>query len=170
MRSHKDRGGPKKPSDRDARIAALLAKERRDRETHGFYAHYVFATEAQAPARGRGPHYGNMHTHGFPESYDGQLDIQIVLPIPPEHGHGIFWEINDLLKKGTRFAHNDEIAGVLRPPYKIRLFKTTETGREVLRLIFPDKNGLFPGDAGVDPMYGGQETAVVDDVADAKDN
>ena len=57
---------------------------------HGWFAHYVFDEHT--------PYGLNLHTHGIPQSFGGQLDYQVVLPIAPEIIDGIFKSAVDQLR------------------------------------------------------------------------
>ncbi|MGP8216758.1 MAG: DUF4262 domain-containing protein [Bacteroidia bacterium] len=83
----------------------------------------------------------NIHTHGFPEKFKHR-DIQICLPISPDNAQGIMNNIAGLLKEGKVFKANKKYKGIIeRFPVLMRPAK--ENGREVLRMVFPDKHGSF---------------------------
>ena len=112
----------------------------------GFVCHYV--TE---------PHkYGfvNYHTHGFTETW-GHQDLQIVVPLDPQTAHRLFWEFADRIKSGEIFKEGDTVSGIIQG-FDVVLFETTETGRDVLRIIFPDPNGRFPIAESCDELYSKQ--------------
>lgn len=81
----------------------------------------------------------NYHTHGMPESY-GHQDIQVVLPIDPGKIHRIVSDIVWLVKDGRKF-HAGEIAEGVIKGLNVSFVEAEESGRMVLRLILPDKNG-----------------------------
>ena len=81
----------------------------------------------------------NAHTHGFEETWD-TLNVQIVMPLPPVVVQGVFHGVADLMKEGVRFEEDkdyDKIAKGLN----VRFIKARETGRDVWRMIVPDKAG-----------------------------
>lgn len=97
--------------------------------------HYVF--DQPGPYE----HLCNAHTHGM-EHYK-HLNFQVVINFPQEH---ICYLLNSLGKRvasGEIFHDGDIISG-LYEDCDIRLQTTIETGREVLRLIIPDKYNHFP--------------------------
>lgn len=55
------------------------------------------------------------------------------------------------IKDGAVFHDGDEVRGLFLCPVRFRA--ATESGRAVLRAIFPDPQGLFPGDPGCMPEY-----------------
>ena len=118
----------------------------------GFYVHYV----SPIP----GSEFVNFHTHGFRKSWD-HPDFQIIIPIPPKVGHSLFWDLVDRVKAGEKFKDGDEVDELVRN-FPVRLVTARETGRDVLRIIIPDKDGRFPGDAGVSELFSQQPDAIVD--------
>ena len=97
--------------------------------------HYVFDNP------GPYPYLCNAHTHGM-EKYH-HLDFQMVLNLPQEH---ICYLLNTLGRRvlnGEIFHDGDMVSG-LYEECSIRLKKVRETGRDVLRLIIPDKYNRFP--------------------------
>lgn len=123
---------------------------------NGFYVHYVYARYVgdipESP-------YVNYHTHGFQRSWSHR-DFQIVFPLPPQVAHGIFWTLADHVKAGRKYEeglYNEVLNG-----FPVRMMPTRETGRDVLRVILPDKNGLFPDEHGVAEIFAGQSGADVE--------
>lgn len=107
-------------------------------QKHGWYAHFITDESPECP-------FGqNMHTHGIPSTFPGAYDVQLCLPqgIPPNAAHGFFVSYVDLLKKGQRFEHGDSSAGIMKG-YDVLFARAEETGRELLRMILPDKKGSF---------------------------
>ncbi len=85
----------------------------------------------------------NAHTHGL-EQY-GHKDFQMVLQLPPDHIGYILNTLGLRVQAGERFKDGDLVEGIyLDCP--IRLDEYEETGRQVLRVIIPDKNNIFPED------------------------
>lgn len=111
-------------------------------ERLGYYIHYV-------PL----PDCINAHTHGFDISWD-HLDFQIVLPLPPKIVSGLLSTLAERVKKGERFEPDTEIEGATS--FGCKLVGATECDRPVLRVIFPDPTGKYPGDEGVAEGYAEQ--------------
>ena len=105
-------------------------------EKTGWYAHYVF---------GETPDRMNIHTHGLRELFD-HPDLQIVFPLPQETAHGILTTLCDRIKAGEKFKAGDMLSKVIRPPFLIRLIDAQEGDRDVLRLVFPDKDNNIDED------------------------
>lgn len=78
----------------------------------------------------------NIHTHGIAENF-GHPDLQILVPMSNNQIHSFFNEIVNRIKAGDRFSDGDEIPDM----EKIRAVAATESGRTVIRFIFPDENG-----------------------------
>lgn len=113
------------------------ANAKKQMEKHGWFAHYVFDDPAT-------PYGVNAHTHGLPMTFK-HPDIQIVMPLPPELVHCVFSSAIELIKGGVRFEHlSPSHAGILKS-YLVRFIKAQESGRDVLRMILPDKHGcIYP--------------------------
>lgn len=142
------------------RVKAVKRKMADYTTKYGFHTHFVAAvvdgTEENDLANG----FINAHTHGFDKSVN-HLDFQIVCGLRPDMAHGFFWEFMRWIEAGRRFKDGDVVKKLVKG-FPVRLKETKECGRPVLRIIFPDKNGKFPGDPGVDKKFGWQEEAVVD--------
>lgn len=85
----------------------------------------------------------NFHTHGL-EKY-GHPDLQIVIEYPPQEIARILNTIGLRIQDGARFAAGDLIK-VIYEDCDVRLDTFEETGRNVLRVIIPDKFNRFPED------------------------
>lgn len=85
----------------------------------------------------------NFHTHGL-EKY-GHPDLQIVIEYPPQEIARILNTIGLRIQDGARFAAGDLIKGIYEG-CDVRLDTFEETGRNVLRVIIPDKFNRFPED------------------------
>lgn len=85
----------------------------------------------------------NFHTHGL-EKY-GHPDLQIVIEYPPQEIARILNTIGLRIQDGARFAAGDLIKGIYED-CDVRLDTFEETGRNVLRVIIPDKFNRFPED------------------------
>lgn len=85
----------------------------------------------------------NFHTHGLAKY--GHLDLQIVIEYPPQEIARILNTIGLRIQDGARFAAGDLIKGIYED-CDVRLDTFEETGRNVLRVIIPDKFNRFPED------------------------
>lgn len=112
----------------------------------GFFMHYV-------PYNEEG--YVSSHTHGVKKSWN-HPDFEIVIPVGPETANSIMWELVNRVKKGETFEAGKKYDRVIKG-FEVGFAWAVEDGRDVLRVILPDKNGLFPEDDGVDPNYGLQD-------------
>ena len=92
----------------------------------------------------------NCNTHGL-EKMD-HLNFQICLNIPPKTQHGLFWDLVNKVKDGKKFKDGD-ILDDLIIGYKVKLMLTKEGGRDVLRLLFPDKSHRFPDEEDCEEEY-----------------
>lgn len=115
----------------------VAAKEEEMLEKYGWYAHHVF-DDPDFPS--------NIHTHGLPETQNHH-DLQIVLGLPGELGHGFLINAIELIKKGIELIPGEyykEICTDKEGKDLLVLIKeATECDRKVLRLIFPDKYGKY---------------------------
>jgi hypothetical protein len=107
-------------------------------EKCGFYVHGV---APELPDE-----FPNFHTHGLVESF-GHPDLEIVFPLDPGLVQKIFWSAVRLIKAGGRLEPGQSgVTGLCSVPVELRASR--ECGRDVVRLIFPDKNGGFEGPFG----------------------
>lgn len=93
------------------------------------------------------------HTQGLMETYE-HPDLQVVLPADPATLQRLLRPLAEAVKAGRIFHPGDEAEGVFNVP--VRFAERGEGGRQVLRALFPDPQGRFPGDPGVDPEWGKQ--------------
>ena len=100
-------------------------------EQHGWYVHCL----TDGPP--------NIHTHGLPENFR-HLDLQIRLPARPDDLHIMLVALVDAIKRGVHLVDGMETHAIFNVP--IRFVERHETGRQVIRAIFPDPDGRFPGD------------------------
>lgn len=108
-------------------------------EKLGWFAHCV-------PGGDNTPCGGfNYHTHGLETSWN-HPNIQIVLPLRFETAHHIVADIVERIKGGERFEPNKDYADIVGGGYMVRFIEAKECGRSVLRLVIPDKNGVYEGD------------------------
>lgn len=85
----------------------------------------------------------NFHTHGM-ERY-GHLDFQVVLELPPNDIGFILNSLGLRVQAGEKFKDGDLVSGIFEDcDVLLNLFE--ETGRNVLRVIIPDNNNIFPDD------------------------
>lgn len=101
-------------------------------EKCGWYTHYVFDDKGF-------PGGANNHTHGLVESF-GLPDLQICFPIPGDICHGILWAAVKVMQDGVEFEKGKEYEDILHD-YKVMFTPATESGRDVMRMILPDKDG-----------------------------
>lgn len=88
------------------------------------------------------PHFMcNIHTHGM-EQY-GHLDFQIVIDLGMSLAGTLLNDMGLRVQSGQKFKVGDVISDLI-VGYDVKLVGAMETNRNVLRLIFPDKNGSFP--------------------------
>lgn len=88
----------------------------------------------------------DAHTHGL-DKY-GHLEFQFVLAYPYEFIGQILNGIGERVKNGETFQDGDLIDGFLKPPAKLKVFKTTDAfGNDVLRLLVPDGKYRWPEDS-----------------------
>lgn len=107
-------------------LDALLEREQQLLQKYGWYSHFV-------------PEDANYHTHGLSES-SGHPDFQIIFPINPNGLHALAAKIVDRVKNGERFTDGMRVSGIVKD-YEVLLVEAQEAGRQVLRIILPDKNG-----------------------------
>lgn len=124
-------------------------------DKYGFYVHMVFFTKPTNAKK-----YMNHHTHGLPETYNHK-DIQLVFIMPTNIIGGIFHSIVDRIKDGVIFEPGKRYDQVL-VGYDVKFIDAVENGREVLRVILPDKEGRFPDEQELEPPYSYQ----LDDIED----
>lgn len=98
---------------------------------HGWYVHFVFDEKSSTRT--------NIHTHGLPDKY-GHLDLQIVIPLKPEIAQGVLCAAVDKISSGSTFSPGDKAAEIIHG-YDVKFVKAQECGRDVLRIIIPDKGG-----------------------------
>lgn len=87
------------------------------------------------------PHTCNAHTHGM-DKY-GQRDFQIVLALSPEEVCRILNTLGQRVQSGERFKAGDYVSGIYLD-CDIRLDEYEETGRQVLRIMIPDRDNRYP--------------------------
>ena len=100
------------------------------------------------------PFMCNAHTHGM-QKY-GHLDFQIVISLGMSLAGTLLNDIGLRVQAGEQFQDGDVISDLIQG-YDVKLIEVQETSRTVLRIIFPDTNGCFPGDEGCEYPYDQQE-------------
>ena len=87
------------------------------------------------------PGTANFHTHGL-EQYN-HPDFQIVLDYDLETATAILNFLGASVRDGEKFKAGDYVKGIFRyGDARLEMFE--ESGRDVLRVIVPDPNNLFP--------------------------
>ena len=84
-----------------------------------------------------------VHTHGLQETY-GHMDFEIKLPLPRKMLHQFLSALANAVKAGEVFHADETSLAVFECP--VRFVERTEAGRRVLRAIFPDRHGHWPGE------------------------
>ena len=85
----------------------------------------------------------NAHTHGMKRYH--HPDFQMVLRLPPREICRILNTLGLRVQAGEHFQARDMISGIYED-CDVRLEEFEETGRNVLRVIIPDKYNRFPED------------------------
>ena len=115
-------------------LESMFAHQDELMKLHGWMIHYVTPDEEY-------PYRANIHTHGFRENYR-HPDIQICVLLSPDAVQGILNTVADRIKAGERFRANRKYNNIIEK-FPVLMCSATEGGREVLRIVFPDKNGSF---------------------------
>ena len=103
-----------------------------------WYIHSVFQTPDL-------PEYiQNNHTHGMQEEYE-HYDFQMLINLGANEISRLLNTISFRVQEGEIFKNGQMVSG-LYEDCNIRLDLFRETGRDVLRLIIPDKDNRFPED------------------------
>lgn len=104
-------------------------------EEHGWYCHFITGTDPQSPTG------VNFHTHGIETTFKSP-DLQIVIPMEARVANQIFADaVNAIKANGKAFQHGDRSSRVIGNNFDVIFAKTTESGRDVLRIILPDAAG-----------------------------
>ena len=90
------------------------------------------------------------HTHGLREVF-GHPDLEVMLPVDPQTIGVWLHAIVNAIKDGEVFADGEEVEGIFSCP--VRFCDAIESGRSVLRVLFPDPQGRFPGELGCQPVF-----------------
>jgi len=124
-------------------MKAVRQKETDGFLKYGFFIHFV-------PDTGDTPMV-NIHTHCLPQSFD-HPDIQIVFPLPTDIFYPVLHGMVDQIREGQRFEDGKFYYKVITN-FPVKCIASTECGRPVIRVLFPDPNGKFPGENGVNELY-----------------
>lgn len=92
----------------------------------------------------------NAHTHGM--SKYGHPDFQMVLAMSPQEVCYILNSFGKMVQNGATFKNGEYVAGIFEDCV-VRLQTFWETDREVLRVIIPDRNNIFPEDPRCEEPY-----------------
>ena len=84
----------------------------------------------------------NIHTHGLAENF-GHWDLQIVAPLSYDYAEEVLTQIVCQIRSGKRFYAGRKYFIKCQ---QILFRRSVESGRNVLRLIFPDPHGCFDPD------------------------
>lgn len=114
-------------------------------EKYGWIAHMVFAEDGV---------HANYHTHGVRNHFNHK-DFQISLNLNTQIAHGVLTNVVELVKKGNRFEEGIRYSNVIYN-YDVEFKIFTEDGREVYRILLPDKNGYLPTEDGCSELYKSQ--------------
>lgn len=82
----------------------------------------------------------------------GHMDFQIVLALSPEEVCRILNTLGQRVQAGERFRAGDYVSGIYLD-CDIRLDEYEETGRQVLRIVIPDRNNRYPEHPACMPPY-----------------
>ncbi len=96
------------------------------------------------------PYTCNAHTHGM-ERY-GHPDFQLVLAYPPEEICRILNTMGLRVQAGEQFQAGDMVSGIYED-CDVRLDAAREDGRNVFRVVVPDKYNRFPEEEGCMDRY-----------------
>lgn len=113
-------------------------------EQYGWYMDAVYADEYDGI-------HANYHTHGVRENFN-HLDFQIVLNMDPEEANNVFYTLIDYINSGSEFEEGKEYCNIIKG-FKVVFKQYSEMGRDVLRVLLPDENGIFPTENGCDEYY-----------------
>lgn len=103
-------------------------------EKYGYYGHLVSSGDLNSPTG------CNFHTHGFWKSWK-HPDIQIVIPVPQNIASPLFNSAKEIAMKGGQIVPGVKYSFFLEG-YDIEFAWAVESGRDVLRMILPDKEGI----------------------------
>lgn len=93
----------------------------------------------------------DIHTHGL-NKY-GQTELQISIAMDPRIAGTILNGMGLKVASGERkYSDGDIVDDIANVPIRLKEMPDAN-GKSVLRLIFPDANGLFPEDINCNPTF-----------------
>lgn len=95
--------------------------------------------------------HANYHTHGLQKNFKHK-DFQIVLNMDPEVAHQIFVDLIDDVSNGKSFVEGEEYPDIIEG-FNVAFKEFKEMDREVLRVLFPDRNGILPTEQNCQESY-----------------
>jgi hypothetical protein len=113
-----------------------MDKYERSVKEHEFWCHLVSDAPDGAQPTGN---YVNFHTHGVQDNF-GHMDFQIVVNLGYKHLMTLAHYLVKSVKEGKKYEKDKVYTDVLDDGYPVTFIEVTETGRNVLRMIVPDKN------------------------------
>jgi hypothetical protein len=117
---------------REAALKTLYADMRDRIAQYSWTSHLI--VDAPVPS---------IHTHGLDETAH-HPDLEVVLPTDPDTLYRLLAPLAEAAAAGTRFSIHTETVGLFKTPVRFR--DAVESGRPVLRAIFPDPCGRWPED------------------------
>ncbi|MGM9928471.1 MAG: DUF4262 domain-containing protein [Bacillus sp. (in: firmicutes)] len=111
----------------------ITAEEQKLLDKQGWFFHYVPAEHSLV----------NIHTHGLAENLH-HMDLQIVLPIEKEMAELLLKTVIENIKNGYTYYEGLYNNVIEDENVEFKTFK--EQDRDVLRIVFPDNDGLLPDD------------------------
>ena len=109
-------------------------------QKHGWIIHDVAGT--------------GCHTHGLRENFD-HLDLEVAFNMPGDTAHRVLAAAVKNIKKGKRYEDGQKCDQVIDND-EVLFIKSKRRERQMLRIILPDPQGLFPGDPGCQEEYTAQ--------------
>ncbi len=93
------------------------------------------------------------HTHGLQENFN-HPELEITLNLPADVSHNILTIIANNIKHGQKYNDGQKYHEIIENfPVSFHL-----TDNNILRIILPDPNGLFPGDKGCQKPFSLQKS------------
>lgn len=116
-------------------------------EEYGWYMDIIYAEEYDQI-------HSNYHTHGVKENFN-HIDFQIVLNIDPEVANGIFFNLIEDIRNGKIFEEDKKYSDIIEG-YRVEFKQYREMGRDVLRVLLPDEDGVLPTEEDCHEFYKSQ--------------
>lgn len=121
----------------------ITTEEQKQLDKNGWFMHYIPLENAMV----------NIHTHGLAENLH-HVDLQIVLPIEEEMAQILLTSVIENIKNG--YTYYEGLYNNVIEELNVEFKQFTESGRDVLRLILPDNNGIFPDNEKCESPYNKQ--------------